>query len=665
MIDKMNEHYSMTNPASIYDEEALTALELAGRTAAKMNETIGAFNALEEETQNHLHEQDKTIDERMDAQDKAIPEEVSNEMDKQINAGVFDTKISDYAGNLSQRVDNLLSSTPEGGTTSDAELIDIRTGEGIVFDNAGNAVRKQISSIKDVMNFGRNFDSHEILNVGFSAGYITSSYTIHAQTEALEVTTTLIPVEKGDQIRIICLHPDELEPWAGVVTYDENENPIWRAAHAYNHITHICLENEKYLRFSIRTYGYSNVIVMKFNYKSVDSSIPTYDHKPEYQYIPLNCAGGYIGSSGELRKDTYPMCGEVTSDFIPVSSGEVYRIISNVWTPKNMNLLYDRHYHWVCVAFYDAQQNFISRPSFSIPNTEEHEDGHYCINEEFTISGNVSYIKISSRTFWNGKVNLVKVKNNVNDSVVINTTDTIIKGVGHRGVCGLAPENTLPSYIEAKKQGFTYVECDLYPTSENIPVLIHDSTIDRTSNGTGNVSDMTLEQLRTYDFGGWFSEKYSGTKIPTFEEFIVLCKKLSLKPYVELKAGDQTFCQTVHEIVKKYGMTKEVTFLGQSSRLEFMKNFDSSYRLGYVVRNVTEETITATLALKNDENEVFVDSSTYTEEEINLCYNANLPLEVWTYNDKSDMCAMPAYVSGITSDYYNAGVVILEKALEG
>lgn len=158
MIEKMNHHYSMTNPATVYDEEALTALELVGRTTAKVNETVEAFNTLEKNTGDHLNKQDDTIEERMKTQDDRItkmndetmPEKVTTEVQKRIDDGSFDTSINQYIGNLEERVDNLLGSTTEGSTTMDAEVIDIRTGrDGKTYANAGEAVRAK-ANLKDI-----------------------------------------------------------------------------------------------------------------------------------------------------------------------------------------------------------------------------------------------------------------------------------------------------------------------------------------------------------------------------------------------------------------------------------------------------------------------------------------------------------------------------------
>lgn len=157
-LNPLNHHYAMENPASVYDEEAMTALELAGRTTAKVNETVRAFNELESQTNEHLENQDKTIAQRMQAQDNAIakmnnetmPTKVKTEFQKNLDNGTFEGMVDTYAGNLEARVDNLLGAVPEGGTSMDAEVIDARTDHhGKTWANAGQAIRENIGRLEN------------------------------------------------------------------------------------------------------------------------------------------------------------------------------------------------------------------------------------------------------------------------------------------------------------------------------------------------------------------------------------------------------------------------------------------------------------------------------------------------------------------------------------
>ena len=79
--------------------------------------------------------------------------------------------------------------------------------------------------------------------------------------------------------------------------------------------------------------------------------------------------------------------------------------------------------------------------------------------------------------------------------------DLNVKAINHRGYSYEAPENTIPAYIMSKKKGFTYVEGDVSFTKDNVAVLLHDATIDRTSNGSGNITSLYYQELLQYDFG--------------------------------------------------------------------------------------------------------------------------------------------------------------------
>lgn len=240
-----------------------------------------------------------------------------------------------------------------------------------------------------------------------------------------------------------------------------------------------------------------------------------------------------------------------------------------------------------------------------------------------------------------------------------------IKSVNHRGY-GDAPENTLSAYKLSRKMGFDYVETDVSFTSDGVAVCLHDSTIDRTSNGTGNISEMTFEQVRQYDFGSWKNVRYTGEKIPSFDEFIKLCKNLGLHPYIELKSNGsytQNDIESCINIVKANGMKGNVTWISFSNiYLGYVKTLDPSARLGYVCDAITDTIITNANALKTDSNDVFIDASagSITQTLVNKCVSADLPLEVWTVNFLDPIISLNPYISGVTSDYLNAGKILID-----
>lgn len=243
-----------------------------------------------------------------------------------------------------------------------------------------------------------------------------------------------------------------------------------------------------------------------------------------------------------------------------------------------------------------------------------------------------------------------------------------MKAVNHRGYNTVAPENTMPAYKLSVQMGFRYVETDISFTSDNVPVLLHDATIDRTSNGTGSISSMTLAQARTYDFGAWKAAEYAGTKIPTLEEFLIFCRNSGLHPYLELKDnGDYTQSQIrmVVDMVHQLGLAGNVTYISFSSNyLDWVKEYDPFARLGYVVRAITQTQVNKAIALRSDYNEVFFDNKTCTAEEIALCKANGMPLEMWTISTKAAILALDDYVSGVTSNSANAEFVKFEQSME-
>jgi glycerophosphoryl diester phosphodiesterase len=91
---------------------------------------------------------------------------------------------------------------------------------------------------------------------------------------------------------------------------------------------------------------------------------------------------------------------------------------------------------------------------------------------------------------------------------------------GHRGASAVAPENTYAAFEQAIRDGASYTETDIRATSDGVLVLVHDATLDRTTDGSGPVSAMTLEELRRLDAGSWFGEAFHDERIPELPAFL-------------------------------------------------------------------------------------------------------------------------------------------------
>ena len=106
---------------------------------------------------------------------------------------------------------------------------------------------------------------------------------------------------------------------------------------------------------------------------------------------------------------------------------------------------------------------------------------------------------------------------------------------GHRGDRAAAPENTMPAFRAAIADDLDFLETDVQLTADRQPVLMHDPTVDRTTNGHGRVSGFTLAGIRALDAGSWFSKRFRGTRVPTLDEFLDLVSSSHRKAIVELK----------------------------------------------------------------------------------------------------------------------------------
>jgi glycerophosphoryl diester phosphodiesterase len=134
--------------------------------------------------------------------------------------------------------------------------------------------------------------------------------------------------------------------------------------------------------------------------------------------------------------------------------------------------------------------------------------------------------------------------------------------LAHRGDLAHAPENTLPSFSQAIQKGADGVELDAKLTVDGHVIVIHDTTVDRTTNGKGKVASFTLDEIRKLDAGTWFDSKFANTKVPLLEEVFECVGKdklinIELTNYASPKDG---LTQKVCELIKKHNNHSQIIF---------------------------------------------------------------------------------------------------------
>lgn len=160
--------------------------------------------------------------------------------------------------------------------------------------------------------------------------------------------------------------------------------------------------------------------------------------------------------------------------------------------------------------------------------------------------------------------------------------------VGHRGAAALLPENTIAGFQHAIQLGCDYVECDVHLSRDNLLVVIHDETVDRTTNGSGRVADLTLAELRQLDAG-------QGQQIPIFQEVLDVVRDQVIL-LCELK-GPFTPEPTVRTVLNNR-MQDQVIFTSfQFGRLARVKRIDSRLQTGAIFGEPPADALEQAIAL--------------------------------------------------------------------
>lgn len=758
MINPLNTHYSFTNPASVHDEEALTALELAGRTTAKVNEVVKSQNDLvdtmknerevvipntiKEDVKNHIEKGtfDAQIDEHTADLIQQI-EESTEAMSRQVEQSTeaMENHLADTESRLGSRLDNLLGSVESGSvTTRDAEVIDARVDvEGETHDNLGDAIRTQAykrgcygkvftnntpkvevtdtsvrvtfyptthiffngrrydmktekvayyedtqyATLLHVLAFNPNTEEISVFpsSWGMTAPFIhigvvykgiaylndwvqadTSFYSTH--DHPLYVTTwcdTRPYAEEVDTLNFV-LHFPNFYIYTGRTFIMVNAQSLNVKRSATNHSLHYLLYNPTTKEVSVLTHGArvgsDYMVVGFFHVGSMSITLLGQDFHHTAPQTPCALIGSQYSKFVEFDSVNKTVkFGDDTLILAFTDQQWTYYQLSEA--KGNTTITWADFTTSAFAIYFDRVNDSLTIRAYN----QRVEDNLILLCSVRTKTGIVS---MNYPYTWDGKLYNVFNVNSAGE-VQLDTNATTygnVKGINHRGYCGVAPENTLAAFRLSKQNGFDIVECDVSFTSDDVAVLLHDDTIDRTSNGTGSISSMTYSEVSQYDFGSWFSSSFTGEPIPTFYDFIKLCRNLGLHPYIELKAGTRPQIESLVATVKSCGMVNNVTWISfNSTLLSYVKGVHSSARLGFVC-GLSSDSIGVARSLKNADNDVFIDAdiSTITDELVGLCISNDLPLEVWTVNDNATILSLHPYVSGVTSDTIHAGKALYD-----
>ena len=159
-----------------------------------------------------------------------------------------------------------------------------------------------------------------------------------------------------------------------------------------------------------------------------------------------------------------------------------------------------------------------------------------------------------------------------------------ITNIAHRGASSYAPENTFSAFDLALDIGVNDIELDVHFTKDHHIVVIHDDTVNRTTNGIGYVSEMTLDQLKELDAGSWFGKGFADQRISALTEILdKYCGQLNF--HIEIKAQNVPgLASETCDMVKKYGIENDVVITSfWKEWVEETKSYSPEIKTGWLV----------------------------------------------------------------------------------
>lgn len=165
--------------------------------------------------------------------------------------------------------------------------------------------------------------------------------------------------------------------------------------------------------------------------------------------------------------------------------------------------------------------------------------------------------------------------------------------IAHRGFSSLYPENTLPAIEGAIENGFYGVEFDIHTTKDGVWILNHDSTIDKMTDGTGEISEMTFEELQEYTIdNGNGIESYKNLKLPKFEDALKIIKESSIIPFIEIKGYDPVAFSNLIDLIDSYGLSEKAVIISfDMEALLGIRAIDKNIKLMFLTNELTMDDV--------------------------------------------------------------------------
>ena len=225
--------------------------------------------------------------------------------------------------------------------------------------------------------------------------------------------------------------------------------------------------------------------------------------------------------------------------------------------------------------------------------------------------------------------------------------------IAHRGSAGEAPENTLAAFELALKQGCDAIELDIHLSKDDRLIVCHDSTINRTTDGTGAIREMTADELKQFDCGRWFHESYVGEKLPLLEEvFDLVPEHIMINVEIKETYDGQIEQRLLHMLRDRNRLPQVVVSSFDHKSLRRLKMSEPDVKIGVLYnQNAVDHCGLADL-LGVPVYALHPYSKRIGIEDIERAVSRGLQVYPWTINGEEAMeQAIDSGVSGIITDY--------------
>ena len=227
--------------------------------------------------------------------------------------------------------------------------------------------------------------------------------------------------------------------------------------------------------------------------------------------------------------------------------------------------------------------------------------------------------------------------------------------IAHRGSSSAAPENTFAAFDLAVQQGADYIELDVQLTMDQHVVVIHDDTVDRTSNGSGLVKSYTLDRLKKLDAGSWFDSRYANERIPTLQEILERYSQ-RVGILIEIKHPKRQIGieKAVVDIINRFAYSRHIMVQSfDAYSLQRVKAYAPSLRTAFIIKpsafKLTKRKLT--------EHSSFADCLNMKKTMINRwwidrIHSVGMDVFIWTVKDQKTANRIKTYpIDGVVTDH--------------